>query len=130
MRGAVNPLVRSTLLAAALVAAALSALPAASAGIDLCPSNVCVQRDGVCLRAVWTIAIDFAAGAGSCPEVSAGSEGVSACEFVWAGFGTFGGFQGVILDVCAVQDESGATCVTPYAEVFQAGTTLDPLCLA
>ena len=123
--------IRSLLLAAFLVLAPAALVPSASAGIDLCDKNgICVTREGACASVVWYAAIDFAAGAGSCPEVSAGSEGIRACEFAWAGSGGLGGFQGVIVDVCAVQDSSGGVCVTPYAQVFDAVTTLNPLCLA
>lgn len=125
--------IRSTLLAAALLLATLSALPAADAA-DPCLVKplgpVCAYREGACASVVWQIAIDFAAGAGSCPDVSVGSESVHACEFLWGGFGGLAGFQGVIVDVCAVQDDSGGVCVTPYAQVFNAETALDPLCLA
>ena len=123
-------MLRTALLALSLLAAT-AALPAASAAVDVCDKyNVCVLREGACVSAVWWLAMDFGAGAGSCPDVTVGSDAVYACEFAWAGTGGLGGFQGVIVDVCAGQDANGDVCVVTYAEVFQAGTTLNPLCLA
>lgn len=124
-------MLRTTLLALSLLAATAAFVPAASAAVDVCDKyGVCVLREGACASAVWYIAIDFAAGAGSCPDVVVGSEAIQACEFLWAGTGGLGGFQGVIVDVCAGQDASGNVCVTPYAQVFRAETAIDPLCLA
>jgi hypothetical protein len=128
---AVTHLFRTTLLALSLLAATAALVPAASAGVDICDNpGLCVRREGACASVVWYVAMDFAAGAGSCPDVTVNSDAVYACEFAWAGTGGLGGFQGVIVDVCAGQDASGNVCVVPYAQVFDAVTNLDPLCLA
>ena len=124
-------MLRTTLVVLSTLLAATAVLPAASAGVDVCDKyGVCVLREGACASVVWYLGIDFGVGAGSCPDVTVGSEAVYACEFLWAGSGGLGGFQGVIVDVCAGQDASGNVCVVPYAEVFQASTTINPLCLA
>ena len=130
MRAAVNPMVRTAFLALSLLAAAL-ALPAASAGVNVCDAyGVCVDREGVCVTTVYWLTYDFGAGAGNCPEAALGPHGVGACEAAWAGMGGWGGFTGVVVSVCGGVDSEGNACLTPYAQVNEWPSTLKPLCLA
>lgn len=136
-RAAVTPLLRSTLLALSLLAAATAAtavvLVPASGAYSLCPDETkgpCVERDGACASAVHRFTYDFAAGAGSCPTVAAGPHGAGACESAWAGAGGYGGFFGALVAACGTLDSEGNGCVTPYVQVNEDGSTFKPVCLA
>lgn len=127
----VTHLVRTILLALSLLAVPAALLPAADAATPCSELiSACVYRQGACVWVASWPAIDFGLGAGNCPEASVGSGGVRACETAWAGMGTIGGFQGVIVNVCAVQDDTGGVCVTSYGQVGRDPTVFDPLCLA
>lgn len=114
--------------------------PAADAAIDPCQSGVeghrvCVERSGACVDALYVPPFtDFFAGAGSCPDVAAGSEGATACEEAWAGYVTLAGFFGVYANACAhaYEDEAGRTCVRTLLAtnlLDPASSSARPLCV-
>lgn len=124
-------LIRTTLLALGLLAVPVALLPAADAAEPCVKAlSLCAYRQGACVWVASWPAVDFGLGAGNCPEASVGPSGVAACETAWAGMGTLGGFQGVIVNGCVVQDESGGVCVTSFGQVGRDPTVFEPLCLA
>lgn len=117
---------------------ALGLAPSADAAVDLCRNGVqghrvCTDVSGVCASVGYVPPFtDFAAGAGQCPDVSAGSEGVSACEAAWAGYVTLAGFFGFDGVACAVvyEDGAGQTCVAAFvASNLLTTDSLRPVCV-
>jgi hypothetical protein len=114
----------------------LGSVSSAQAAVDLCGTGVqgnrvCTDVSGLCASAYYVPPFtDFFAGAGECPDASAGSAGVAACEETWAGYATLGGFTGLAGEACllAYEDAQGRTCVSPSLDANLATLGPKPVC--
>ena len=122
-------------LPAALLLVGLAA--PADAAVDPCATGilgnrVCVDVSGVCASVGYAPPFtDFGLGASQCPLVHAGSDGVTACETVLAGYWTIGGFFGLDGYACvlAYEDETGRTCVLPVGDTnLRTLPSFQPVC--